>query len=157
MTEILEHMDLSPHEKKLARKVLRGNIFQKERVRLPVLLRIDEHLSETTAAYYQDDVTVEHVHPQNPPPQSPWANSWSAADRRQWTDKLGNLALLSRVKNNDAKNYDYQRKIREYFTRGGVTPFVITSQLLLEPEWTPSAVARRQDKLVNAACAIWDL
>lgn len=154
---ILEKMDLSANEKRQARAVLGGSIFNKERVRLAVLLRVDEHLSENSATYDPKVVSVEHVLPQNPPPHSPWAQSWSPGDRKFWTDKLGNLALLSREKNNDARNYDFQHKIREYFTKGGVTPFVITSQLLMEKEWTPDAAQRRHEKLLQAAYEIWDL
>ena len=155
--DILEKMALSPHERKQSRQVLSGALFQKERLRLAVLLRIDEHLSDGTAVYDPGVVSVEHILPQNPPPQSPWAESWSASDRKKWTDKLGNLALLSREKNEKARNFDFQRKLREYFTRGGATPFVLTAQLLMESEWTPEAAARRQEQLLKAACEIWDL
>ncbi|MEM9726492.1 MAG: HNH endonuclease family protein, partial [Pseudomonadota bacterium] len=155
---LLERLALTPNEKKQARQVLGGPIFQKERIRTAVLLRIDEHLADEGASYDINSLSVEHILPQNPPPQSPWLESWpNAADRTKWTHRLGNLALLSRERNQEARNLDFQRKLQEYFTKDRITPCVITAQLLIEPEWTPAAAAKRQEKLFSAACEIWDL
>lgn len=156
--ELCARLALSPHEKETARSVLNGAIYQKERARLPVLLRIDEHLSERVARYAAGRVSVEHVMPQNPPPQSEWVQLWPDAKlRKRWTDRLGNLTLLSREKNNDARNDDFETKKRAYFTKNGVTPFVLATQLLLETEWTPEVVKRRHEQMLRAACEIWDL
>lgn len=155
---LLEKMDLTANEKRIARQVLNGAIYQKERIRVAVLLRIDEYLSERVARYDVGQVSVEHILPQNPSQDSFWMEQWpSAGDRKRWTDKLGNLTLLSREKNNEARNFEFSRKKREYFAKDGVTPFVLTTQILLEREWTPEVVARRHRRLFDAACRLWDL
>lgn len=150
-------LDLSKHEKGIARTVLSKNFYQKDRARLPVLLRIDEKIADRGATYEIGEATVEHVLPQNPPEQSPWRTTWpDSVQRRLWTDRIGNLALLSRKKNQDAGNLPFDRKKREYFARGGVTPFALTTQVLIEPDWTPAVVAQRQETLVQTAIDIWD-
>ena len=68
---------------------------------------------------------------------------------------VGNLALLSRRKNSDAGNLDFDRKKEEYFSKNGVTPFAITTQILAEKVWTPEVVERRQKALFKVACEIW--
>ncbi|MCI4660799.1 MAG: DUF262 domain-containing HNH endonuclease family protein [Neomegalonema sp.] len=158
LEELLPLMALSKHEKRIARQVLGGNIYQKERIRLAVLLRIDHALSDGVAWIEYGDVTVEHVLPQNPPPDSPWMQKFpDARQRRKLTNKLGNLALLTRRKNHDAANFPFERKKYEYFAKGGITPFAITTQLLQEDDWTPEVIERRHERLLRIACQIWDL
>lgn len=103
-------------------------------------------------------MTVEHILPQNPHEKSPWLEHWPDSKlRRQWTDRLGNLTLLSEDKNVAAANFPFEKKKREYFAKGGVTRFVLTSQILLEPEWTAEVVARRHKMMFDTACRLWDL
>jgi len=64
---------------------------------------------------------------------------------------------LSRRKNSQAQNYEFERKKAEYFQRRGVAPFALTIQVLNYPEWTPEAVEQRQEQLLNKLKEIWDL
>lgn len=158
LSEICEILELTAHERQTARDVLEGQFYAKERVRLPVLLRIDEQLAETGAYYELGDVSVEHILPQNPPPGSPWRELFpDAKKRRRLTDRIGNLTLLSRRTNSDAANLPFERKKMEYFTVGGTTPFALTTRLVTEPEWTPEALERRQKLMVDTACRMWRL
>lgn len=43
--------------------------------------------------------------------------------RERYVHRLGNLVLLSRRKNAQAGNFDFERKKNEYFARGGSSPF----------------------------------
>ncbi len=151
-------LELSDTERRVAREVLDGPIGSKERARLPTLLRVDEHLSDGAIDYAGVDATVEHVLPRNPEFGSAWLALWpNEAERKKWLHRLGNLALLSRRRNNSAANYAFERKKREYIGRGGVTPFAITAQVLNEATWTPEVVKARHQKLLDAAFALWDL
>ena len=65
-----------------------------------LLLRIDKELWELeNFPGYPGTVTVEHVLPQNPPRDSQWTKTFNDKGRYEWTNRLGNLVLLSRRKN----------------------------------------------------------
>ena len=78
-------------------------------------------------------------------------------DRVSWVHRIGNLALLTRKKNSAASNYDFERKKKEYFFRKGISPFVITTQVLDKPEWTPDVVQQRQADLLGIFEKRWRL
>lgn len=156
--EIIELMDLSDYDRRVARMVLAGSFNQKEQIRIPVLLRIDEHLSGGVATYKLPIITVEHVLPRKPKDDSEWlANFPDEKERKFWTERLGNLALLSRKVNNQSGNYSFDKKKSEYFSDNGVTPFAITTSILREDDWTPEVIERRQRSLFETACKIWRL
>lgn len=156
---IVETLYLTDNDKKMARIVLSGAIYQKESLRRAVLLRLDERLADAGARYDREQVTVEHVMPRNPPPDSAWTEAVpDPKERRYWVDRLGNLALLSRRANERVANHDFERKKRGCFSSvEGVTTFAITSQILHEPVWNAEVMARRQKMLFELACEIWRL
>ena len=156
--EILETMELTDYDRRIARMVLAGSFNQKEPMRIPVLLRLDEYLSGAIASYEVPIITVEHVLPRRPKDDSEWVQKFpDEKERKFWTERLGNLALLSRRINNQAGNYSFEKKKYEYFSNNGVTPFAITTSIIQEKEWTPEVVERRQRALFEAACKIWRL
>jgi hypothetical protein len=152
-------LQLDDTEKKAVRKSLDGDIYTVTRIRLPLLLRIDELLSGGSAVYNSPIVSVEHVLPQNPSTGSRWLVDFPAeADREQWVHKLANLVLLTRRKNSQASNLDFQDKKSKYFaTRAGVSNFALTSKVLAEDAWTLTTLARRQAELVGAVEKLWRL
>ena len=151
-------LQLSSEEKTEILRVLEGPVYTIPRVPKPLLLRLDSLLADSGAAYEHKIITVEHVLPQSPKEDSEWYNSFQDKDRReQWTHRLANLVLLSRYKNSQAQNYDFDRKKAAYFQRGGVATFALTSQVLSENEWTFDVLKRRQNILVHALKKEWRL
>jgi hypothetical protein len=151
-------LQLSPNEQRNIILTLKGDIYNVVKIRLPILLRLDEALSEGEARYDFPVISVEHVLPQSPPKNSKWLKWWPDEDERvENLHRLGNLALLSRRKNSQAQNYEFERKKTEYFQRKGVSPFALTTQVLNETQWTPEIVEQRQEQLVNKLKEIWDL
>ncbi len=124
-----------------------------------VLLRLDTLLAGTGAAYDYKTITVEHVLPRNPAAGSEWLRWWPDQQQRaRWQHRLGNLALLSRVKNDRAGNQEFALKKATYFTlKDGVSPFALTTQILQETEWTPKVVERRQKELLAQLRRLWRL
>ena len=61
--------------------------------------------------------SIEHILPQNPTADSQWCVDFSTKDREEWTDKLGNLVLISRRKNTAQGNLDYAKKKEKYFKK----------------------------------------
>ena len=70
------------------------------------------------------------------------------AVRASLVHTLGNLALLTRKKNSAARNYEFEKKKTAYFARGGISPFVLTIQVLGKNEWTPAIIKERQQELM---------
>lgn len=123
-----------------------------------ILLRLDGLVSGGGAIYEHDIVTVEHVLPQNPKSGSNWVD-WlpSPQDRLLWVHRLGNLALLTRKKNSAANNYDFDRKKSAYFTKQGVSPFALTTQVLQHAKWTKTVLEARQVLLLEVLEDHWRL
>ncbi len=151
-------LQLTDDERRRITETLDGDLYGLVRVRLPVLLRLDEILADGGARYDHRIISVEHVLPQNPPEDSQWVEWFPAEEERlRYTHRLGNLVLLSRAKNGQAQNFDFDRKKREYFERRGVAPFALTTQVLREQQWTPEVLESRQETLVGALKDTWRL
>ena len=63
------------------------------------------------------EVSVEHILPQKPEANSKWTEDFSENDRDSWTDRLGNLVLISGPKNSSQGRLDYVDKKKKYFQR----------------------------------------
>lgn len=130
-------LELSDQEKLALRAILNGDIYLNQRTRRPILLRLDEMLSDGTAHYDLSLVTIEHVLPQTPQEGSDWMTNFpTQALRDGWVHRLANLALLSKYKNPAASNYDFDYKKTKYFAQDGDSAFVLTSQVRQQPVWT---------------------
>ena len=139
-------------------RALDSDIYLQPRVCLPLLLRLDSLLAERGAIYDQKVLSVEHVLPQTPADGSVWLDWFpDALERELWIHKLANLVLLSRKKNTQAQNFDFERKKTEYFQRNGVATFAITSQVLHRQEWTLDVLQERQRALINCLAKEWRL
>ncbi len=152
-------LQLSARECRQFILALNSNIYQMPHVCRYVLLRLDSRLSEGIATYDYHTVSVEHVLPQRPSIDSEWASIFPTREiRDRYVNKLGNLLLLSRGKNIRAENYDFEYKKQYYFSSsGGISPFVLTTQVLGFREWTPTVIDQRQNQLVNVAKQLWRL
>jgi hypothetical protein len=124
-----------------------------------VLLRLDAKLSEGTALYEYQTISIEHVLPQRPSASSDWLKSFPTKQAREkYVHRLGNLVLLSRGKNIEAENYDFDVKKEKYFsTSRGISPFVISTQVLRCREWTPTVIEQRQSELIGTLKQLWRL
>jgi hypothetical protein len=140
-------------------KALTGDLYESKRIRKYALLRLDAALSEGEATYDHDILTIEHVLPKNPEPDSQWTEWFDDPEmRRHYVHKLGNLVLLSRRRNTSASNYEFDRKKEKYFkTKGSVSAFALTTQVVARDEWTPEIVEVRQEELIDVFKEIWGL
>ena len=154
-------LELTPEEKARFLEVLNSDIYLLPSYRRKYLLvRLSEMVSDGAADYsaQQGTITIEHVLPQTVKPDSEWAQQWTSEEHERWLHKLANLALLTRRTNSAARNYEFDRKKREYFAgKHGTCSFALTTQVLNEPEWTPAVAERRQKKLLAILKDKWDL
>jgi uncharacterized protein with ParB-like and HNH nuclease domain len=57
-----------------------------------------------------------------------------------------------------AENFDFEEKKQKYFsTNGGISPFVLTTQVLRYREWTPAIIEQRQSQLIETLKQLWRL
>jgi Protein of unknown function DUF262/Protein of unknown function (DUF1524) len=140
-------------------RMLNGDMYLMHHICRYVLLRLDAKLSEGTASYDYQTISIEHVLPQRPSPSSEWVKSFPSKEvREKYVHRLGNLVLLSRWKNIRAENVDFDLKKRQYFTAdGGISPFVLTTQVLQHREWTPMIIEKRQNELMSTLKQLWRL
>jgi hypothetical protein len=151
-------LQLTDDERTETLRRLDGDIYSVTRIRLYVLERLDCLLSSGGASYDYPLITVEHVLPQKPKPGSFWRVGFTDEQRAIWTNRLANLVLLTRRKNSEAGTAEFDVKKARYFTGpGGVSPFVLTTQVLQEPTWTSAVLERRQQVLVSHLAVLWRL
>lgn len=150
-------LQLSDDEYRLLLRELNGDVYrQVPQRRLYILLRLDSALSDGSATYDHSVISIEHVLPQNPPPGSKWCEWFPTQDLRDhWLHRLGNLLLLNHKKNSSASNYEFDKKKTAYFTKGGVSPFPLTTQAVSEKEWTAAVVEARQKALLEVLRKVW--
>lgn len=140
-------------------KTLDGDLYLIKRIRQYVLLRLDAALALGEVTVDHAIISVEHVLPQNPSNGSVWFKWFPTEEERaQYVHRIGNLVLLSRKKNSESQNYDFEKKKEKYFTtRTGVAPFAITTQVLQKTEWTPAIINQRQEELLQRLKTLWRL
>jgi len=104
---LVESQDLS--------RVLAGGIYGRRYGRY-LLLKTDlSHHGHTTKFSPPTTISIEHILPQGPAQDSQWVLDYTEEDRIKWTNRIGNLILLSRRKNSSLSNLDYCEKRHKYF------------------------------------------
>lgn len=152
-------LQLNKNEKKFLYDMFNGALYEKSRLCRYILSRLDQELSEGTAFYDYPNVTVEHVLPRNPGTKTNWKTWFSGKSQMEkYVNKIGNLVLLSKQKNKEARNYDFQEKKDRYFSgKTGISSFALTTQVLKETKWTPHIIDKRQKALVDILVDLWRL
>jgi hypothetical protein len=98
-------------------RVLSGGIYGRRYGRY-ILLKIDlAYHGHTTKFSPPETISTEHILPQTPDAGSQWVSDFTEQDREKWTNRLGNLILLSRRKNTAQSNLDYLQKKEKYFKK----------------------------------------
>jgi hypothetical protein len=154
-------LQLTREEQRHILKILDGDLYSIQKIRLYVLQRLDTALSKGNASYDFSTITIEHVLPQKPAQGSEWETLFpSQQEREKYVHRLGNLVLLSRRKNSEAQNFKFEQKKKTYFSTHKdklVSPFTLTTQVLREQEWTPAVIEKRQKELIGVLKKVWCL
>jgi len=152
-------LQLTAAERDETLRKLNGNIYLLPHICRYILLRLDTHLSDGAVTYDYEVVSVEHVLPQRPAIKSQWRQAFPTREiHTRYVNRLGNLVLLSRNKNSQAANYDFEEKKSKYFcTEGGISSFRLTSQVIRHKEWTPEIIKQRQVELISHLKKLWRL
>ncbi len=107
---------------------------------------------------YQGDTTkmnsprmlsVEHILPQNPHGKSEWIKDFTLDERKEWTNKIGNLMLITRRKNSAQGRKDYAIKKKKYF-EANVEVFPLSIKIITKHEtWTLDDLTTNHKRVAN--------
>ena len=148
--DILNNKNLFSFDINNFKNIINGNIFG-ERYCKYLLLKIEYLSLDSEVAYIGNykNISIEHVLPQNPKEDSEWRVKFSNEDREEWTNKLGNLILLTKRKNSKLSNLEFKDKKKKY----------IADKMLLFPsvfevysngeDWNIDILKTRQNRIVN--------
>ena len=148
--DILNNKNLFNFDINNFKNIINGNIFG-ERYCKYLLLKIEYLSLDSEVAYIGNykNISIEHVLPQNPKEDSEWRAKFSNEDREEWTNKLGNLILLTKRKNSKLSNLEFKDKKKKY----------IADKMLLFPsvfevysngeDWNIDILKTRQNRIVN--------
>lgn len=156
----LTSVELTDEEKAKFISVLDGEVYNlTSKRRNYMILRLDSFLSDGGASYNPKILTIEHVLPQTVVDSSYWAQKWEKEDDRKfWLHRIANLVPLTRRKNSEAQNYDFDIKKSKYFySTKGISSYVLTSQVLATQDWTLDVVKVRQATLIDVFKDKWEL
>ena len=130
-------------------RVINGDIYGRSFAKY-LLLKLDLiYRGSSTPMIPQAIASIEHILPRNPSADSQWVKDFSAADREEWTNKLGNLVLISRRKNTAQGNRDYVEKKEKYFEKN-IEMFPNSIRIYQNyPEWKLSDLKKNHSDVVT--------
>jgi uncharacterized protein with ParB-like and HNH nuclease domain len=95
---------------------INGSVYGRRFARY-VLLKLDYLWQNHDQRMNFETLSVEHILPQNPAEDSEWVKDFTSQQRAEWTDKLGNLVLITGRKNSSQGRLDYDKKKKQYFEK----------------------------------------
>lgn len=130
-------------------RVINGDIYGRSFAKY-LLLKLDLiYRGSSTPMIPQAIASIEHILPRNPSADSQWVKDFSAAEREEWTNKLGNLVLISRRKNTSQSNRDYVEKKEKYFEKN-IEMFPNSIRIYQNyPEWKLSDLKKNHSDVVT--------
>lgn len=130
-------------------RVINGDIYGRSFAKY-LLLKLDLiYRGSSTPMIPQAIASIEHILPRNPSADSQWVKDFSAAEREEWTNKQGNLVLISRRKNTSQGNRDYVEKKEKYFEKN-IEMFPNSIRIYQNyPEWKLSDLKKNHSDVVT--------
>lgn len=125
-------------------QVLNGQVYGR-RFALYVLLILDYVYQNQDQKMHLETLSVEHLLPQHPAPDSQWCLDFTESDREYWTDRIGNLVLITRRKNTSQGRLDYAEKKTRYFSRNIDTCPNSLRVLNAFSSWTPTDIQNNEE------------
>ena len=101
-----------------------------------LLIKLDYLYQDQAHRMTFESLSVEHVLPQTPADGSQWEKDFTDEQREKWTDRLGNLVLISTAKNSSQGRSDYTEKKSKYFAKK-INTCPNSLRVLTNTRWTP--------------------
>ena len=138
--------------------ILEDPIPSGKRYLKPLLLRLNAEMTDPLCPpSFPHELTLEHVLPQKPSPQSIWLQKFpDPVKRKHLSELLGNYALLTQKMNPKGSNSEFLKKKRIYFDFRDHQNFAITAQLTRYDDWNESIILGRQRELIGVASRVFN-
>lgn len=129
--------------------ILSGTIYGRKYARY-LLMKVDMLSCSSDWKYtLPSTISIEHILPQTPTNDSQWKKDFTDEEREEWTDKIGNLTLISRRKNAGQGNLDFSKKVEKYFKKNIETFPSIIKLFQDNKEWKLANLKKRQDDVIK--------
>lgn len=136
--EFISQINSDIYGKKFAKYLLR---------KIDYLLRNPSH-TERRNSY--KNISIEHILPQNPEENSQWLKDFTKEQREEWTNKLGNLVLISKSKNASQGRLDFIDKKKKY-SKGGIETFPNSFEVMHQNDkWNMSTLEKNHRHLIKS-------
>ncbi|HKR42877.1 MAG TPA: DUF262 domain-containing protein [Paraburkholderia sp.] len=103
-----------------------------------------------------ESLSVEHVLPQKPATDSQWRADFSDEQRKDLTNRIGNLVLITTKKNTSQGNADYDVKRTKYFAKK-INTCPNSLRVLQSAKWTPIELLANQKTVVAKICHHYEI
>jgi len=114
-----------------------------------ILLKLEYLILQPNQAFSEfNKISVEHILPQNPNASSQWSIDFNENEKSYWTHKLSNLVLISRIKNSQLNNQDFQKKKERYFS-SSINIFPNVNKVMQFNNWDTIVLEKRQKQIIN--------
>ena len=146
---LFENKELFDIDKNIFRNNINGEVYGKKYTKY--LLLIIEYLMSDNSVHLSNykEISIEHVLPQNPLKKSHWRRDFTENQRKNWTNKLSNLVLISNKKNVKLANLDFNKKKEEYLKHR--MDVFNSSKIFLDKssKWDEATLKSRQNTMVG--------
>lgn len=128
--------------------------YSKGRMMVPkyILIRMDIEMRKGEAIEYSNKIMLEHVLPRNAK-DAYWTANFTAEQRRNWANRLGNLVVINGAKNTKVNNKAFAEKVEQYLSKKG--DFAITKEVTDLRDWDMTILKDRHSQLVDRALELW--
>jgi len=117
-----------------------------------LLIKLDYLYQDHAHRMAFESLSVEHILPQTPAEESQWQKDFTDAQRVEWTNRLGNLVLISTRKNISQGNSDYEEKKTKYFAKK-IDTCPNSLRVLRYEKWTPVELKANHNEVMGKICA----
>jgi hypothetical protein len=113
-----------------------------------LLLKLDYLYQNHSNRIALESLSVEHILPQTPKDDSQWKRDFTDEERHMWTDRIGNLVLITGKKNTSQGNSDYALKLAKYFL-SKIDTCPNSLRVLRNSKWTPRELSANQSEVLT--------
>ncbi len=115
-----------------------------------ILVKLENHISNTDNQPEEANSTIEHILPENP--GSIWEDFFPNEVQEDYIYRLGNYSLLETSINNKLdNNVPFSDKLNKYKT----SRYTLSNEYCNYEKFTPKEISLRQDRMAKSAKGIW--
>lgn len=123
-----------------------------------LLLLLEYKYQDNSVSKTFKTISIEHILPQTPKPESEWVRLFSEEERNEMTHKLGNLCIIGRRKNSSLGNLDYKKKLDKYFCNN-IANFARSLDIYHKYplRWTPEEYKKCMEQTIKDIKGIFEI